>query len=260
LIPKLNIAKRKEKKWLHRYLKNHKVDLIISDSRFGFYHPSIKSIIISHQLQLPIPKGYNYLGKMAQKTNERWLSAFQEIWVPDNKDHQWSGKLSEQKGLKANFIGIQSRFSRKLLNSPLKKDYLLAILSGPEPQRSIFEKLLIGQQTENSIHLVIIGGTLKEKPETYKNITYFSNLSRDKMQAYIQNASGIISRSGYSSIMDYARLACKKVLFVPTPAQTEQEYLAQRMKKHQIADYIMQEDFDLQNLPFPSYEYHGFKE
>ena len=46
------------------------------------------------------------------------------------------------------------------------------------------------------------------------------------MIAIINGAKKIISRSGYSSIMDYHALGClEKVEMIATPGQTEQEYL-----------------------------------
>ena len=259
LIPGMIKAKRKEHKWLQEFVKTHQTDLIISDSRFGFYHPQIKSIIISHQLSLAYPSSLSFFGQWAQKINEKWLSSFQEIWIPDTSEHLMSGKLSKNTKLNSKFIGIQSRFSQLQLPKPVEKEYILAIISGPEPQRSTFEKLLIQQKTKT--HLVIIGGN-PQNTNTHisqDNMSYFHHLSKDELQAYIQHASFIISRSGYSSLMDYWKLSCKKVYLIPTPGQTEQEYLAKRMKKQNICDYSLQQDFQIQNISFESSAFNGFR-
>ena len=260
LIPSIIKAKRKEHQWLQEFVKTHQTDLIISDSRFGLYHPQIKSIIISHQLSLNYPSSLSLLGYMAQKINEKWLSRFQEIWIPDTSEHLISGELSKNTRLNSKFIGIQSRFNQIQLSQPVENEYILAIISGPEPQRSTFENLLIQQQKKLKTNLVIIGGNPQNTnpKSSQNNISYFHHLSTNEMQAYMQHARFIISRSGYSSLMDYWKLSCKKVYLIPTPGQTEQEYLAKRMKELNICDYSLQQNFQMHKIPFESSVFNGF--
>ena len=260
LIPKMIKAKKEENQWVKNFVKENPVDLIISDSRFGFYHLSIPSVIISHQLSLQYPKAYFLLGKFAQLINERWLRKFSQVWVPDNQDHLLSGKLSESTFLNTVFIKPQSRLQNSKADNPLGKDYVLAILSGPEPHRTILEKMLISQASSIEKQLVIIGGKPQDgiRKHELENLIYFNHLQDAEMAAYIQNASLIISRSGYSSIMDYYTLACKSLFLIPTPGQTEQIYLAQRMKDMEICDFEYQGQFNLSKISTSSSKWTGF--
>jgi len=73
----------------------------------------------------------------------------------------------------------------------------------------------------------------------------------------------VIARSGYSSLMDFSRLRCKTLL-IPTPGQTEQEYLAKRCAEKGYAMYIDQSKLNLNdvltkadqsNAVFPSFQF-----
>jgi len=247
LLPRIIKGKKNENKWLEKFVETHPVDLIISDSRFGFFHPHIKSIIISHQLNLQYPRSLTIFGAYAQKKNTKWLKEFDVVWVPDTVSRLLSGDLSENKELDAVFINPQSRFELQALDRKIKENYVLCIISGPEPQRSIFEDLLISQAKDIFKKLVIVGGKPQENTEkiALPNITYFNHLDDADMQSYIIHADLIISRSGYSSIMDYNALACKYLFLVPTPSQTEQIYLAKRLKEQGVCDFEFQEQFSL---------------
>jgi uncharacterized protein (TIGR00661 family) len=260
LIPKILKAKKAENNWVKNFLQSNKVDLIISDSRFGFHHPSVPSVIISHQLSLQFPKAYSILGHLAQRVNEKWLQEFDQIWVPDTDHHFLSGELSKNKKLQGYYLGSLSRFSPSNAPNPLGKEYILCLLSGPEPQRTKFEDLLLKQAPSINNHLVIIGGKphQQKKHQDHENLTYFSHLHDDAMVNYIQNALWVVSRSGYSSLMDYQALGCKRVFLVPTPGQTEQIYLAQRMKELKICDYGIQDSLDLSKIESQSTSFTGF--
>lgn len=247
VLPKIINGKKEEHKWLKKFVVENQVDLIISDSRFGFYHSHIKSIIISHQLNLQYPKSLNLFGSYAQKKNTKWLKEFDAVWVPDSASHLLSGDLSVNKELTPKFINPQSRFQLQSIKRKVKEDYVLCIISGPEPQRTIFEDLLISQANRVFKKLVIVGGKPQENTEMIElpNVTYFNHLDDTDMQSYIKHADIIISRSGYSSIMDYHALACKHLFLVPTPGQTEQIYLAKRLKKQGVCDFEFQTQFSL---------------
>ena len=67
-----------------------------------------------------------------------------------------------------------------------------------------------------------------------------------------------MARSGYSTIMDLAALR-KKAILIPTPGQTEQEYLAERLSSQQIFYYQKQEDFNLKIALKESEKFSGFQ-
>lgn len=250
LIPRIWRAKRKEYKVVAQLAKRYQPQLILSDNRYGFRHPHIRSIIISHQLQLSFPPAWQLLGRLAQSVNHAWLRQFDSVWVPDDSSQQLSGSLSTNSTLPLRFIGQLSRFQPKPYHRPMAAPYILCVVSGPEPQRSLLEQLLRQKQPQPQQHIVLIGG----QPQATQAAThspqlhYFPHLPDEQFAAYLQHADCIVSRSGYSSLMDYACLACKKVFLIPTPGQSEQIYLAQRLRSQKICDYSKQADFNWQKV------------
>ena len=72
----------------------------------------------------------------------------------------------------------------------------------------------------------------------------------------INGAGLIISRPGYSTVMEVAA-AGKKALFIPTPGQTEQEYLAEYYKEKNLFHYVSQKDMDLKNDILEALKFSG---
>lgn len=60
----------------------------------------------------------------------------------------------------------------------------------------------------------------------------------------MSKAEWVISRSGYSTVMDIAMLG-KKAILVPTPGQPEQEYLGEYLSAKGFAPALTQKDFSL---------------
>lgn len=261
LVPQLIRAKEEEEKWVHDFLKDHKIDLIISDSRFGFRHSNVKSVIISHQLNLQFPILWSLAGKIAQRVNNKWLSAFDEVWIPDEENHEISGNLSEKSFLKTKFIGVQSRFARKEYIRVEKESYVLCIVSGPEPQRSQLEHMILHQAPHIKQKVIIVGGKPEKKAKMFDcaNASWYSHLETEELASYIMYADLVISRSGYSSLMDYHRLGCKNLFLIPTPGQTEQIYLAKRMKQKGISDFSYQNGFNLPDSIIANDAFKGFE-
>ena len=61
------------------------------------------------------------------------------------------------------------------------------------------------------------------------NFDYYS----ESFQKEILSSKLVISRAGYSSLMDYQTLNTNAII-IPTPGQTEQEYLAEHLKTHPL--------------------------
>jgi predicted glycosyltransferase len=254
-------TQKKEKQWLLNFAKSNSIDLIISDSRFGLNHPEIKSIIISHQLKLYFEGMWFLPGKIPDFVNTLWMDRFDEIWVPDEPGRDLSGSLSISQKNNIRFIGTQSRFQYTLCaTESFNQPYILVVLSGPEPQRSKFKNLILYQATKTNHKLIIAEGSGEEKTQTKicANTTIISNPESDLLWWLIKHATLIISRSGYSSLMDYIELKCSRVFLVPTPGQTEQLYLAKRMKEKHICNYALQTDFELNKAIQETLAYKGF--
>ena len=123
---------------------------------------------------------------------------------------------------------------------------LLVLLSGPEPQRTSFEQLIIQQLNPLPLTSVLVRGTPGEGPETESkgNLHIFSHLLGEQLLQLMIRAKIVVCRSGYSTIMDLVTVG-KKAILVPTPGQTEQEYLANYLLKKKIYFSMAQDQFDI---------------
>ncbi len=229
--PKIITGIYSEHQWLKNLLKTEHFDQIISDNRFGMWNKNVHSIYITHQLMIKMPRALKFLEPVVWLLHQLLISRYNECWIPDNPGNaNLSGDLSHKYPLpaRAKFIGPLSRFNI-VDNSKIDTRYeVVAIVSGIEPQRTIFKEQLISRfQNTNQKILIVLGKPSTKNEYFYKNnITCVSHLADNELIAILNGAKKIISRSGYSSIMDYQALGCtEKVEFIATPGQTEQEYL-----------------------------------
>ena len=210
---------KKEKSWLKKHLQSNTYDIIYSDNRYGFYHPNVHSVLLTHQLTLPGPRFLLALPQLVLNAN---LMNFNEIEIPDFKNTpKLSGNLSHLKGtFQATFIGPLSQI--KPLHTSTKKQLLL-ILSGPEPQRSRFAKDILEETSQLEFQLVVAGeSTVKS---TNSNVTQLGYCNAKQLEQLMNESSHIVCRSGYSTLMELDTIQ-KKALLIPTSGQYEQEYLA----------------------------------
>lgn len=217
-------------------------DVIISDNRYGCYHPSIPNFFISHQLNIQTPLGL-FSGLVNGRQN-KLLKNFDVIWVPDDEINL-SGKLSHtQIDVPVYQIGLLSLF-KPIVNKE-KDIFLLVIISGPEPSRSDFEKRVIRYCRYNDFPAVIVGGKLKDQIEKkFSLIDYRPYCPPEELNELVSRSKKIICRSGYSTLMDIFSSDYKgELLLIPTPGQTEQEYLSKHLsKKYGFIHAIPQSDF-----------------
>ena len=245
-IPKLFISIKKERDWLKKTIEQNKIDIVISDNRFGLWNKKIYSIFITHQLQIKSP----FLKRGLQKLNYLFINQYNECWVPDIREKPGlAGDLSHPDKLPSvpiHYIGCLSRFQRQV--SILPEKHLLILLSGPEPQRTLLEKKLLLQLKHFPNRVLFIRGLPHEN--TVLNIgqqaTCINHLTAGELQLAIREASFVVARSGYSTVMDLMKLQ-KKSILIPTPGQTEQEYLAKHLMEQHFAFTVNQKDFDLEN-------------
>ena len=244
-LPKIIKAIRKEHKALKLILEQYAIDGVISDNRLGLYTSKVPTVFITHQLQV-------LSGKTTSVTtflHKRFIKRFDQCWVPDyGGQTNLSGALGHPKNIDhtVHYIGPLSRMEKETLPS---SHNVLVILSGPEPQRSILEAILLVELKKYHGEVLFIRGIIEEE-ETHrrqKNIEIVNFLTSDQLAKAINSADFVIARSGYTTIMDLAALQ-KKAFFIPTPGQTEQEYLARRLKEKGIAPYSKQDDFKIKDL------------
>lgn len=233
-LPHLLKTIKKSSTFTAELVQKHKVDCIISDNRYGCYNPSIHSIFITHQTNIQLPKIYRFLGGFVKRYNNNHINRFNELWIPDFENHLLSGKLSYQNNHikpKTTFVGPLSRLTP---SNKSDKNYCTVILSGPEPLRSILEQKIINQSKFINEEIILVRGTntiLKQRLPGNLKIVNLAN--SDQINKLLLNSRHIICRSGYSSIMDLVALQ-KKAFLIPTPGQTEQEYLAKHLFEQQL--------------------------
>ena len=242
--PKLLGAIRAEHKELDAIIKNHSISGVISDNRLGLYTSKVPTVFITHQLQ--VLSGFTTpLTTFIQK---RYSRRFNECWVPDYQgDPNLSGVLGHPEKTLSNvqYIGPLSRFKKADL--PKKWD-ILALLSGPEPQRTYLEEKLLSELQIYSGKVLLVRGIIEEgDTRLQKNITIKNYLTSQELEETINESAIVLSRSGYTTLMDLMTLE-KKAFFIPTPGQSEQEYLAGRLESLQIAPYNTQEAFMIKDL------------
>lgn len=246
-LPKMKKAIEQENNWLKKVVLEYKLDAVISDNRYGLYHPDIPSVIITHQLLIKTGWG-KWSERILQMRNYAFINRFTQCWIPDEEGPgNLAGELShpeKKPDLPVRYIGFLSRFIQQQL--PEKKDHLLLLLSGPEPQRSLLENIMITGLGDHNGTATVVRGLPGEHtliPSTNRN-HFYNHLPAAALNKEMEEASLIICRSGYSSIMDAMALG-KKCILVPTPGQTEQEYLGRSLMEKGIALMIPQKGFSL---------------
>ena len=246
-FPKVIAAIMNEKKWLKKVVTRYKIDAVISDNRFGLHLSKTPCVYVTHQLF--IETGNGLLNKVANWIHFRIINKFDECWVPDAAgENNLAGKLSHpvrfpRKPVK--YLGILSRCKEIITE---KKYDLLILLSGPEPQRSIFENTLLPQLKEIDGNVLLVRGlpgTEKKIQIENRNVLIHDHLSAELLNKLMQQSVNIIARSGYSTIMDLVTVQQKAIL-VPTPGQTEQEYLATYLMEKKLFFSCSQENFSIQ--------------
>jgi len=228
-LPHIIVASFKEHILLKNLVEKHQPDVIISDNRFGFYHKKILSVYVTHMLRIPFPKPFRFLEFTGIWMHRHIIRKFDLCLVPDYKDPpDISGRLSHGLKLPENAIyaGPLSRFSHAattLMAGNISDPYLCLILSGPEPQCS---KMMIDVISVTADQRVVIlsGRDYRNKITENERITFIHNPDTETMKRYITGSSMVISRSGYTTLMELISLH-KGAVIIPTPGQTEQEYL-----------------------------------
>ena len=245
----------KEHRWLSKVISSHHVDIVISDNRYGLYHKRILSVFVSHQLSPLLPRGLKWMEPVVFHGLGMFINCFDRCWIPDAEDPSvnLTGRLSHRftPFPNAAFMGILSRFS-ELPVAPEEKEAetydVLVILSGPEPQRTLLEEILVRQLGKTNYKAAIIGGlhqpARQNQNPSSSTVKFYYHLPATLFRAMLLKAGVVICRAGYSTIMDMMELG-KPAILIPTPGQPEQEYLASYLKGKSWFHMAEQPDFNL---------------
>ncbi len=212
-------------------VENENIGIIISDNRFGVNHPKTYNIYLSHQLRIP----FGISGKIATWWHKKIINKYNICWIPDVEGKpNLSGNLSHDIKLKTpiQYIGLLSQFKKMEISTEFD---LLILLSGPEPQRSIWEKQLLAKYQNSDLKIVMVRGVVETEITKIisGNILIYNFLYGEKLEYLLNSTEIILARSGYSTIMDLAVLN-KKADLKATPYQPEQVYLEKHILKNKL--------------------------
>jgi uncharacterized protein (TIGR00661 family) len=244
-FPKMIQAVLEEKKIVQKWVEKYAIDGIISDNRLGVFSKKIPSVFITHQLQVMTGN----TTWITSRIHQQIIKKYTECWIPDlEQTPNLTGELGHIKnaGFTTKYIGPLSRLQQK--ESPKVYD-LMIILSGPEPQRGILEEKLKNEMSRYTGEVLFVKGIVEkeQKKEQVENVTYYNFMKTSQLELAFAQSENILCRSGYTTIMDLAKLR-KKAFFIPTPGQYEQEYLAVKLEKEGLIPYATQDDFKIENL------------
>jgi UDP-N-acetylglucosamine:LPS N-acetylglucosamine transferase len=252
-MPKFLWTIKREHQQIEQIIKNENMDWVIADNRYGCWSSQIPSVLITHQINILMPPAWKWLEGVINYGNHRQIKKFTQCWIPDFPNGI-TRRMTYPGNLKTKFIGMISRFNTWKL--PLKRE-ILFLLSGPETQLSIFETKVREEirRTGCKNYFMVKGkpGTMDESTENEAD-----HLPAGELNELILSTQLVISRPGYTTIMDLWKLG-KKAIFIPTPGQTEQEYLAKQLKVNGIAFCQNQDEFDLSLALTESKKYKGFE-
>lgn len=261
-FPKLWHQSRRAHKVLQELVKKHQINIVISDNRYECYSKYTYNVFITHQLNIQVNGLQKLFKPIIDNLINRYIKKFDEIWIPDFEDSvkNLSGILSHIKKYPIenyHFTGPLSRLKPVNSNLTNEETDLLVILSGPEPQRTALEKLLVKQTLKSGLKTTILQSKPEENITIQKdNIRIISHVEDEQMISLIQSATIVISRPGYSTIMDLCMFG-KKAIFIPTPGQTEQEYLAHKLKTEGYCYAESQKSFQLEQCLSAAEKYKG---
>jgi UDP:flavonoid glycosyltransferase YjiC (YdhE family) len=267
-IPVILKQIKKENKWLERVIENREIIAVISDNRYGLFHKKLYSVFITHQLYIQSGWGAHknvgrlsrhfagavgrWIDKKIMRWNYKFIAKFSVCWVPDlEENNSLAGKLSHPgvfPPIPVKYIGILSRLKKE--EKRIIKNSLLVLLSGPEPHRTDFENILLEQLVDSTMETVVVRGLPGKElsvPIMNEGIKIYNHLPADRLNELLSRSEYIIARSGYSTIMDLARMQ-RNAILVPTPGQTEQEYLARYLHEKNWMFNVSQKRFNLKNV------------
>lgn len=253
--PRILKTIKNEKTVIEALVETANISGIISDNRYGARHEGLPSVFITHQLRV-------FSGSttwLSSKLHQRIISKFDQCWVPDHPGTKnLSGDLGHSNSYRntIKYIGPLTRFKKRDLKT---KYNLMVLLSGPEPQRTYLEEKLLGDLKHYKGNVLFVKGKIEveQTKESQDNLVVYNYMTSTELEIAINESDLILSRSGYTTIMDLAKLD-KKAFFIPTPGQFEQEYLAKKLRKDRVASSATQDKFDIKMLSHVT-EYSGFQ-
>jgi len=263
-IPRLLRAIRAEHEQAQSLFAQIKPDLIISDNRYGIYSADTPSFILSHQIRLKVPRWAAPWEMATEAWARSHLKHFTRVIVPDyDGEPNLSGHLSHDlRFWPEGSLYYAGQLSTVRATGTQQDIAVFISISGPEPQRTLLEQIIRQEAPalEKRGKVVITCG----KPEAADTgasggrLEYFGFLPFDQQQEMMNRANIVVSRSGYTTVMELAELG-RRALYIPTPGQTEQEYLSRFYREQHMYYSVSQDKLDLAADLDRAAEFPGFK-
>ncbi len=246
LLPML-FSKWTQHAHVERLVSERRIDLIVSDNRYGCYSRQVPSYLLAHGLRFIAPFGRWWMEPMLEYVNYRSFLPFVRLIVPDFATNSLSGRLSHDLRFipsdRLAYIGHISSIQRRPGEEDL--DYFITI-SGPEPQRGMLEQRLLEQVKRlPGRGMMALGRPGVGRVGWHGGCKVYGYLDRFRQEEVMNRARVVVSRSGYTTLMELAELG-KRALLIPTPGQTEQEYLGAYHQQQGNAPMVEQDALQLE--------------
>ena len=258
-VPAVIFASVREHRHLKRIIRHKHPDIVISDNRFGFFNRNLFCVYVTHMIRIPFPKPFRFLDFIGIILHRKIINRYDACLVPDIMGPaNLAGALSHVKKRYAKIIyaGLLSRFKAVNPMPAETEPYICLILSGPEPQRTILLRKVSSAAEKNKKKLIVLSTTKVDSSNNKDNITFVIGRPSSVLQSYIEKAEVVICRSGYTSLMELVSLS-KRAIIIPTPGQTEQEYLGEYNNGRWGFTCIRQNEIDkidFQGMTYPEYD------
>jgi hypothetical protein len=214
-------------------------DFIFSDGRYGFHTPWAPSFILTHQVAFMPPKGLREAAWLTEHVNVAALRKFDCVFIPDYPypSINLAGHLAHTLYLhrcRHRYVGILSSYHHIDLVQDI--DYLFVISGYLLEHKAGFIRNLLQQAADLPGYKVFILGAASADSAAYDpyrrdDLVIHAMASGEARQLLFNRARCVVSRSGYTTVMDLVEHD-KPALLIPTPNQTEQEYLAYYLSSH----------------------------
>lgn len=229
-MPRVFALFRAEHRLTEKLVKQRGYDLIVSDSRFGVWSRVAPSYCILHSLRQLIPGRPRWLEKQVENSQRRLLRGFARVLIPDTlADGGISGELGHDPAIdwgagRLAYIGPLSGVRRTCATEDI--DFFFSV-SGVEPHQSALGARVLDALPRLPGRVVVTLGRPSHSGEKRRvgNAEVYGYLDRRAQAEMLNRARVVVTRSGYTTLMELAELG-KRALFIPTPGQSEQEYLA----------------------------------
>jgi UDP-N-acetylglucosamine transferase subunit ALG13 len=229
-VPWILAGFRNEHRVTERLVRERGFDLVVSDSRIGVWSSVVPSYFIFHSLHQIVPGRSRALERMVEWGQRGLLSGFAKVLIPDvEEDGGLSGYLGHDPAFdwgrgRLVYIGPLSDIGRS--GTPEDIDYFFSVSGLGIPQQT-FATLVLDALPKIPGRVVVTLGRPEKAGETQRinGAVVHGYLDRERQAEMLNRARVVVTRSGYTTLMELAELG-KRALFVPTPGQSEQEYLA----------------------------------